>query len=123
MLSVLPALALAAATPAGAAGAAREAARGLVIVLLPPAAALALWAEPVLVRFIGPSFAAAAPVLRVLAPSALLGATGAGLTNLLVAVRRHRTPLRVTAGAAAGMITLGAALVPAHGAPAAAPSS
>src|SRR5207247_8045968 len=68
MLSVLPALALAAVTPAGAAGAAgaaREAARGLVIVLLPPAAALALWAEPVLVRFFGPSFAAAAPVLRV----------------------------------------------------------
>jgi len=116
MLSVLPALALAAVTPAGAAGAAREAARGLVIVLLPPAAALALWAEPVLVRFFGPSFAAAAPVLRVLAPAALLGATGAVLTNLLVAVGRQRTLLRVTAGAAAGMIALGAALVPAYGA-------
>src|SRR5204863_198707 len=116
MLSVLPALALAAVTPAGAAGAAREAARGLVIVLLPPAAALALWAEPVLVRFFGPSFAAAAPVLRVLAPAALLGATGAVLTNLLVAVGRQRTLLRVTAGAGAAMIALGAALVPAYGA-------
>src|SRR5438552_254 len=116
MLSVLPALALAAVTPAGAAGAAREAARGLVIVLLPPAAALALWAEPVLVRFFGPSFAAAAPVLRVLAPAALLGATGAVLMNLLVAVGRQRPLPRVTAGAGAGMIALGAALVPAYGA-------
>src|SRR5438093_619045 len=116
MLSVLPALSLAAATPAGAAGAAREAARGLVIALLPPAAALALWAEPVLTGFFGPSFAAAAPVLRVLAPVTLLGATGAVLTNLLVAVGRQRTLLRVTAGAAAGMIALGAALVPTYGA-------
>src|SRR5437016_2274452 len=116
MLSVLPALSLAAATPAGAAGAAREAARGLVIALLPPAAALALWAEPVLTGFFGPSFAAAAPVLRVLAPATLLGATGAVLTNLLVAVGRQRTLLRVTAGAAAGMIALGAALVPTYGA-------
>src|SRR5439155_1030093 len=106
----------AAATPAGAAGAAREAARGLVIALLPPAAALALWAEPVLTGFFGPSFAAAAPVLRVLAPATLLGATGAVLTNLLVAVGRQRTLLRVTAGAAAGMIALGAALVPTYGA-------
>src|SRR5207302_601248 len=116
MLSVLPALSLAAATPAGAAGAAREAARGLVIALLPPAAALALWAEPVLTGFFGPSFAAAAPVLRVLAPATLLGATGAVLTNLLVAVCRQRTLLRVTAGAAVGMIALGAALVPTYGA-------
>ena len=116
MVSVLPALSLAAATPAGAAGAARAAARGLVIALLPPAAALALWAEPVLTGFFGPSFAAAAPVLRVLAPATLLGATGAVLTNLLVAVGRQRTLLRVTAGAAAGMIALGAALVPTYGA-------
>ena len=116
MLSVLPALALAAGTPTGAAGTAREAARGLVIALLPPTAALVLWAEPLLVRFFGPSFAAAAPVLRVLAPAVLLGATGAVLTNLLVAVGRQRTLLRVTAGAGAGMIALGAALVPAYGA-------
>src|SRR5438128_263207 len=115
-VGLLPALSLAAATPAGAAGAAREAARGLVIALLPPAAALALWAEPVLTGFFGPSFAAAAPVLRVLAPATLLGATGAVLTNLLVAVGRQRTLLRVTAGAAAGMIALGAALVPTYGA-------
>src|SRR5436309_1012675 len=60
--------------------------------------------------------AAAAPVLRVLAPATLLGATGAVLTNLLVAVGRQRTLLRVTAGAAAGMIALGAALVPTYGA-------
>jgi len=116
MLSLLPALSVAARTPAGAAGAAREAARALVIALLPPAAALALWAEPVLVRFFGPSFGPAAPTLRVLAPAALLGATGTVLTNLLVAVGRQRTLLRVTAGAAAGMIALGAALVPAYGA-------
>src|SRR5207253_2727639 len=88
--------AVSAAAVAGAAGAAREAARGLVIALLPPAAALALWAEPVLTGFFGPSFAAAAPVLRVLAPATLLGATGAVLTNLLVAVGRQRTLLRVT---------------------------
>lgn len=116
MLSVLPALSILATTPAGAAGAAREAARGLVIALLPPAAALVLWAEPVLVRFFGPSFAAAAPVLRVLAPTVLLGATGLVLTNLLVAVGRQRTLVRVAAGAGAGMIALGAALVPPYGA-------
>ncbi len=116
MLSLLPALSRAAARPAGAAGAAREAARALVIVLLPPAAALALWAEPVLVRFFGPSFAPAAPVLRVLAPAAILGATGTVLTNLLVAVGGQRTLLRVAAGAAAAMVVLGAALVPAYGA-------
>src|SRR5439155_847489 len=64
MLSVLPALSLAAATPAGAAGAAREAARGLVIALLPPAAALALSATR----------AEVAPVLAATVPPLALGA-------------------------------------------------
>jgi O-antigen/teichoic acid export membrane protein len=116
MLSVLPALALATQAPGGAVGPARDAARVLVIALLPPAVALGLWAEPVLVAAFGPPFAAAAPVLRVLAPAVILGATGSVLTNLLVALGLQGLLLRVTGGAAVLMAVLGAALVPAHGA-------
>src|SRR5438093_6638803 len=76
MLSVLPALALAALTPAGPAGAARAAARGLVIALLPPAAALALWAEPVLTATVPPLALGAGAVAAAVAlgPSVPVGA-------------------------------------------------
>src|SRR6185295_9641906 len=89
MLSVLPALARVAATPRAATAGARDAARVLVVVLVPAVAILVLWAEPVLGGLFGPSFSASAPVLRVLAPTALLGATGLVLTNLLVALGRQ----------------------------------
>src|SRR5262249_35268494 len=86
MVSVLPALSLAAARPAAAVEHARAAARLLAIAVVPVAAGLALWAAPLLTRAFGAPFASAAPVLRLLAPAALLGATGSVLTNLLLAL-------------------------------------
>jgi len=115
MIVILPALALAASRPEGAARSARDAARALVIVLVPPAAILALWAETILASVLGAPFAAAATVLRILAPMALLGATGAVITNLLIAVGQQRVLVRVTAVAAVAIVALGAALVPAYG--------
>lgn len=116
MLSVLPALSLAAAVPGAASRAARDVARLLVIVLLPAVAALVLWAEPVLDAMFGRPFASAGPVLRVLAPAALLGATGSVLTNLLVAVGLQGALVRVSGASALVMVALGVALVPAFGA-------
>jgi O-antigen/teichoic acid export membrane protein len=113
---VLPALSLAAADPASAARTAREAARVLVIVVLPAVVFFGLWADFVLGSVFGTSFVDATPVLRLLAPAALLGATGVVLTNLLVALGLQRVLLRVTAGAALVLIALGAALVPEFGA-------
>jgi hypothetical protein len=96
MLSVLPALSVAAAVPGGAAGAARDAARLLVIVLLPAAAALVLWAEPVLTIVLGRRSRARA---RSCACSRRRRSRGDGsvLTNLLVAVRLQRALVRVAA--------------------------
>jgi len=116
MLSVLPALSLAAAVPGAASQTARDVARLLVIVLLPAVAALVLWAEPVLGAMFGRPFAGASPVLRVLAPAALLGATGSVLTNLLVAVGLQRALVRVTGASALVIVALGVALVPGFGA-------
>jgi O-antigen/teichoic acid export membrane protein len=116
MLSVLPALSLAAAAPHTAARTAREAARVLVIVVLPAVVFFGLWADLVLASVFGAAFVDATPVLRLLAPAALLGATGVVLTNLLVALGLQRVLLRVTAGAALVMILLGTALVPEFGA-------
>jgi O-antigen/teichoic acid export membrane protein len=116
MLSVLPALSLAAAVPGAASQAARDVARLLVIVLLPAVAALVLWAEPVLGAMFGRPFASASPVLRALAPAALLGATGSVLTNLLVAVGLQRALVRVSGASALVMVALGVALVPGFGA-------
>jgi len=116
MLSVLPALSLAAAVPGAASQAARDVARLLVIVLLPAVAALVLWAEPVLGAMFGPAFVGASPVLRVLAPAALLGATGSVLTNLLVAVGLQRALVRVAGASALVIVALGVALVPGFGA-------
>jgi O-antigen/teichoic acid export membrane protein len=116
MLSVLPALSLAAAVPGAASQAARDVARLLVIVLLPAVAALVLWAEPVLAAVLGRPFASASPVLRALAPAALLGATGSVLTNLLVAVGLQRALVRVSGASALVMVALGVALVPGFGA-------
>ncbi len=116
MLSVLPALAAASSTPAGAVPPARAAARVLVVVVVPAAALLALYAEPILGLVFGPAWSAAAPVLRVLAPSAVLVATGAVLSNLLVALGLQRALMRVTLGGATLLVVLGALLVPAHGA-------
>jgi O-antigen/teichoic acid export membrane protein len=116
MLSVLPALSLAAAVPGAASQAARDVARLLVIVLLPAVAALVLWAEPVLAAVLGRPFASASPVLRALAPAALLGATGSVLTNLLVAVGLQRALVRVSGVSALVMVALGVALVPGFGA-------
>ena len=116
MLSVLPALSLAAAVPGAAPRAARDVARLLVIVLLPAVAALVLWAEPVLGAMLGRPFANASPVLRALAPAALLGATGSVVTNLLVAVGLQRALVRVSGASAVVMVALGVALVPGFGA-------
>jgi O-antigen/teichoic acid export membrane protein len=115
MLSVLPALSLAAETPGRAARTAGEAARVLVIVVFPAAATLELWAEPVLTAVLGAPFGAAAPVLRLLAPLALLNATGSLLTNLLVAMGLQRLLLRVSAVAATLMVGLAVGLVPGNG--------
>jgi O-antigen/teichoic acid export membrane protein len=120
MLSVLPALSAAAAAPAEAVERAREAARVLLILIVPAALALALWAEPVLLTVFGPALAGAATTVRVLAPAAVLGATGAVLTNLLLALGQQRILLRVTVGSALLMIGLGVVLVPSAGAPGAA---
>jgi O-antigen/teichoic acid export membrane protein len=116
MLSVLPALAAAGRAPAAASARAGDAARLLVVVLLPVAAVLEVWAEPVLTAGLGARFAPAAPVLRILALVTLLGATGLVLTNLLVATGLQRALFVVNAGTAAGMVALGALLVPAYGA-------
>jgi O-antigen/teichoic acid export membrane protein len=116
MLSVLPALGRAAAAPPAAVAAARDAARLLVVAVLPAAAVLWLWAEALLSGLFGAPFAAAAPVLRVLAPVTLLGTTGSVLSALLVALGLQGVLLRVSAGSALTMVALGAALVPGHGA-------
>jgi O-antigen/teichoic acid export membrane protein len=120
MVSVLPALSMAAATPDAATARAREAARVLAVVIVPAVAALMLWAEPVLVRAFGPAFAAAAPTLRWLAPVALVGATGTVTTNLLLALGMQHVLLRVAVAAALAMAAVGVWLVPAGGAPGAA---
>jgi O-antigen/teichoic acid export membrane protein len=116
MLSVLPALSLAAADPGNAARTAREAARVLAIAVLPAVACFGLWADLVLGSVLGAPFVDATPVLHLLAPAALLGATGVVLTNLLVALGLQRVLFGVTAGAALVMIALGTALVPEFGA-------
>lgn len=116
MVSVLPALSVAAAEPRAAVAGAREAARVLVLVLVPVAAALLLWAEPLLARVFGPAFVAAAPALRWLAPVALLTATGAATTNLLLALGMQAVLLRVAVGAAVVMAAAGVVVVPAAGA-------
>jgi O-antigen/teichoic acid export membrane protein len=116
MLSVLPVMSRAALAPNGAARAASDASRVLAIAVLPAAAALALWSEAVLRGVLGPPFVAAAPVLRILAPVTLLGATGVVVTNLLVALGLQRILLAVNTIAGAALVALGAILVPEHGA-------
>jgi O-antigen/teichoic acid export membrane protein len=112
MVSVLPALALAAAAARrDAVRAAGEAARVLMIGMLPPAIALVVWAEPILGAIFGPGFVAAAPVLRLLAPAAVVGASGTVVTNLLLALGLQRVVLRTTAAAAVAMLAAGAPLV------------
>jgi len=90
------------------------------VLIVPVAAALVLWAEPVLSHAFGASFVAGAPTLRWLAPVALVGATGAVTTNLLLALGMQRLLLRVAVVAALGMVAGGAWIVPAGGAPGAA---
>jgi O-antigen/teichoic acid export membrane protein len=121
MVSVLPALAVHIAAPGGAAaGAARDAARLLAVVIVPLAGGLAIWAEPLLATIFGARFVAAAPALRVLAGVTVLVATGTVVTNLLLAAGRQRWLLVVTAGSAVVMAGAGAVLVRAYGAPGAA---
>jgi O-antigen/teichoic acid export membrane protein len=117
MLSVLPALAIGGASRREkAAETASAVARALGVALVPVAAVFALWAGPVLGTVLGPQLVPAAPTLRILSAATLLTATGAVLTNLLVATGRQQSLLRVTAGSAAVMVLLGAILVPRHGA-------
>lgn len=116
MLSVLPELARVAGDPTGAATRARAAARALVVVLGPVAAALALYAGPLLALALGAPFAVAAPTLRVLAPVVVLGATGSVIANLLVAAGLQRTLLHVTLASALLMVGLGSVAIPALGA-------
>jgi O-antigen/teichoic acid export membrane protein len=87
---------------------------------VPVAAALVLWAEPVLVHAFGAAFAAGAPTLRWLAPVALVGATGTVTTNLLLALGKQRILLGVAVVAALGMAAVGLRVVPSAGAPGAA---
>jgi len=120
MVSVLPALSRAAAAPDAATARAREAAHLLALVIVPVAAALMLWAGPVLVHAFGEAFAGGAPTLRWLAPVALVGATGSVTTHLLLALGMQRILLRVALGAAVVMVAAGAWIVPSAGAPGAA---
>jgi O-antigen/teichoic acid export membrane protein len=120
MVSVLPALSRAGGAPHAATARAREAAHLLALVIVPVAAALILWAEPVLGHAFGAAFVAGAPTLRWLAPVALVGATGTVTTNLLLALGMQRILLRVAVGAAVVMVAAGAWVVPAAGAPGAA---
>jgi O-antigen/teichoic acid export membrane protein len=94
---------------------ASEAARVLALALSPVAAGLAVWAAPALSLLLGPRFAAAAPVLRVLAAVALLAGSGQVLTALLVAEGRERLLLVATGASAVLTVILGAALVPPFG--------
>jgi O-antigen/teichoic acid export membrane protein len=95
---------------------AHEAARVLALILAPVAAALAIWPSPAVTTLLGASFAAAAPVLRVLAAAALLTASGQVLTALLVAEARQRLLLTATIVSAVVTIVLGVLLVPPLGA-------
>ena len=116
MLTVLPALSRAALEKTRAAEAASVSVRLLVVVLVPPTVLLVLWGEPILGTVFGASLAAAAPVLRVLAPAGLLGATGIVLTNLLLVLGLQRALFGATAGAALTMGGLGLVLVRPFGA-------
>jgi len=116
MLTVLPALSRAALEKTRAAEAASASVRLLVVVLVPPTVLLVLWGEPILGTVFGASLAAAAPVLRVLAPAGLLGATGIVLTNLLLVLGLQRALFGATAGAALAMGGLGLVLVRPFGA-------
>jgi len=116
VLSLLPALAASgAAEPGRAARDAREAARLLSVRLLPAAAALAVWAGPVLSVVLGPAFVSASPVLRILACAVLLNATGVVLTNLLVALGLQRRLFFASSTAALGAALLGAVIIPSSG--------
>ena len=115
VVALLPALARSAGSTA-AMLTASEATRGLALLLAPVAATLVVWAAPVLTTLLGPSFATAAPVLRVLAVVTLLAGTGQVLTALLVAEGRERILLGTTSASAILTVVLGAALVPAFGA-------
>ena len=114
VVGLLPVLARIAGTPSTT-YAAREAARVLALLLAPAAAALAMWAAPALTTLLGPTFAAAAPVLRVLAAVGLLAGSGQVLTALLVAEGRERLLLGATGVSALLTVALGAALVPPFG--------
>ncbi len=120
MVSVLPAMSLAATEPLAATARAREAARLLAVIIVPAVAALLLWAESVLAHSLGASFVAGAATLRWLAGLALVGATGTVTTNLLLALGMQRILLRVAIAAALVLVIAGALVVPAAGAPGAA---
>src|SRR5262249_13895115 len=111
MLTVLPALSRAAREPARAAEAASVSVRLLVVLLVPPTVLLMVWGEPVLGIAFGARLTPAAPVLGVLAPAGLLGATGVVLTNLLLVLGLQRALLGATTAATIVMMALGLALV------------
>ncbi|HSV06746.1 MAG TPA: oligosaccharide flippase family protein [Candidatus Binatus sp.] len=116
MLTVLPALSRAAREPVRAAEAASVSVRLLVVLLVPPTVLLMVWGEPVLRIAFGTRLAPAAPVLGVLAPAGLLGATGVVLTNLLLVLGLQRALLGATTAATLVMVALGLALVRPFGA-------
>lgn len=111
-VTLLPALARAA---AAAPATARDAARALGAIVSPLVVGLVLWPEPVLGTVFGAGFIEAAPVLRVLAPAALLAASGSVLTALLVTAGRQRLLLAVTMASAVATLLLGLVLVPSRG--------
>jgi len=117
MVTMLPALSRAERDTSGLATArAADAARLLAVALVPPCALLACWPEAALTTILGPRLAPAAPVLRIVVALVPLGATGAVLSNLLIAAGMQRVLLVGTATGAAAMVALGAALVPRAGA-------
>src|SRR5262249_17755813 len=90
--------------------------RLLVVLLVPPTVLLMVWGEPVLGIAFGSRLVPAAPVLGVLAPAGLIGATGVVLTNLLLVLGRQPALLGATMAATLVMMALGLALVRPFGA-------
>ena len=114
VVSLLPALARSGHARA-ALRAAADAARLLALLVAPLVVGLALWPRPALTVLLGAPFAAAAPVLQVLATVALLAASGQVLTALMIASGRERLLFAVTAASAGVTAGLGLALVPPFG--------
>ena len=116
MVTVLPALSRAERATDGLATArAADAAKLLVVLLMPVCLLLVWWPAEVLRLGMGERLVPASGVLQVGAAFVLLGATGLVITNLLIAAGLQRPLFLTTALGAVTMVVLGAVLVPAGG--------